>query len=253
MCPRWICLRRGQRSGVVRGRSSSGARQVGCWLSGALAERLWVRRWRSCSWPIESRKSVGCPFWRIRKECALPTRSSRLRPFLVLCCRDARVHILLCSRLIRPLTPFGNLRAGFGGKRRRPRHGRRRVASSTSSASRASSLCQVKAEACRVRYSSALAERRPGIVASVAGWPHGGRTAKTAEKTGGSERLPDSEGGAALHRPVSTKSPPGETNFQAVPRAETATDITRCDGQRDSVSRWGDYGDILRLGVWAQK
>lgn len=243
MRPWWICLWRGQRSGVVRGRSRSGARQVGCWLSGALAEWLWVRRRRSCSWPIESRKSVGCPFWRIRKECALPTRSSRLRPFLVLCCRDARVHILSCSRLIRPLTPFGNLGAGFRGKRRRPRHGRRRVASSTSSASGAgSSLCQVKAEACRVRYSSALAERRPRIVASVAEWPHGGRAAKAGEENGGSERLPDSEGGAALHRPVSTKSPPGETNFQTVPRAVAATDITRYDGQWDSAIRWMAMG-----------
>ncbi|KAH6631856.1 hypothetical protein F5144DRAFT_233803 [Chaetomium tenue] len=213
---RGICLRRRQRPGVVRSRSSPGARQVGCWLSGALTQWLWVRR-RSCSRAIKSRKSVGCPFWRIQKECALSAHSSRLRPLLVLCCWNARVHIL-CSCLIRPLTPFGNLGAGFKGKRRRPRHGRRRVASSTSSASRTGScLCQVKAKACRVRYSSALAERRPRVVASVAGWPHGGRAAEVGEDTGRSERLPDNEGGTTLHEPVSTGSPPGETSFQAVP------------------------------------
>lgn len=162
----------------------------------------------------------------------------------------------MCSRLIRPLTPLGTLVAGFRGYRRRSRHGRRRIASPTNSTSGVGSgPCQVKAEACWVRYSSALAERRPRIVAPVAGCPHGGRVARAVDGAGCSECLPGSVGGAALHKPISMRCPPGETNFQVVSRTRRQR-LTSPDAMKGGATVWADSvkgQGLVRLGAWVEK
>lgn len=80
---------------------------------------------------------------------------------------------ILCSGMVRPMSPFGNLLAGFRAKRWGSRHGRRGIAPQASSTpSVCSSPRQVEAEASRDRYAPALTEGRLGIVVSVAGGPH---------------------------------------------------------------------------------
>lgn len=175
---------------------------------------------------------------------------SRLGPLLALCRLNTRIHILR-SRLVRPLTPFGNLVAVFRGYRWRPRHGGRRIGYWTSGTFRVGSgPCQVKAEACRVRYPSALTKRRPRIVASVAGCPHGGLVTRVGDGTRRFAGLPDGVGGPALHKPVSARSRPGGTSFQTVPRTQRQRPTS--PDEAGSAVAWTDMVEtqnLVRLSV----